>query len=201
MIAASIRRVRNSCVGCEFKFDAKWRSWRAALGSKSKVVASGVLASKRPHRQVYQTSPQRAAVADPIRGVPMSSRLIAAALVGWFATCHAAIADPMTLDFSWRGAKGCVTLFPNPEFHLRGIPAGAKILLLTLTQGVREMGGQELPVPENGVLPSGTFRTFAPCTPGVYQWTAQVKSATGEVLSEAHKARFYPTDELAQDKP
>ncbi|OAF16760.1 MULTISPECIES: hypothetical protein [Bradyrhizobium] len=107
----------------------------------------------------------------------------------------------MTLDFSWRGAQGCVTLFPNPEFHLHNIPAGAKMLLLTLTQGVREMGGQELPIPEDGVLPAGTFRTFAPCSPGVYQWTAQVKSAAGEVLSEAHKARFYPTDALAQDRP
>lgn len=130
----------------------------------------------------------------------MSSRFILAVLVVWLAACHSAFADPMTLDFSWRGSQGCVTLFPNPEIHLRNIPAGARILSLTLTQGVREMGGQELPVPEDGILPSGTFRTFGPCSPGVYQWTAQVRSATGEVLSEAHKARFYPTDELAQDK-
>ena len=131
----------------------------------------------------------------------MSSRFIGVALAGWVAGSHPAFADPMTLDFSWRGAKGCVTLFPNPEFHLRNIPAGARILSLTLTQGVREMGGKELPIPADGILPSGTFRTFGPCNPGAYQWTAQVKSATGEILSEAHKARYYPTDELAQDKP
>ena len=131
----------------------------------------------------------------------MSSRFIAVALVGWLAACQAAFADPMTLDFSWRGSTGCVTLFPNPEFHLRNIPEGARMLSLTLTQGVREMGGQQLPIPAGGILPSGTFRTFAPCKPAVYQWTAQVKSATGQVLSEAHQARFYPTDELAQDKP
>ncbi len=131
----------------------------------------------------------------------MSSRFIAVALAGWLAGCYPAFADPMTLDFSWGGAKGCVTLFPNPEIRLRDIPEGARILSLTLTQGVREMGGQELPIPEKGILPSGTFRTFGPCNPGVYQWTAQVKSSTGEVLSVAHKARFYPTDELAQDKP
>jgi hypothetical protein len=28
-----------------------------------------------------------------------------------------------------------------------------------------------------------------------------VKSSTGQVLSEAHQARFYPTDELAPEKP
>lgn len=134
-------------------------------------------------------------------GVPMLSRFVAVALAGWFAGCHAALADPMTLDFSWGGTKGCVSLFPNPELHLQNVPAGAKSVSVTLTQGVREMGGEELPIPENGILPSGTFRTFAPCVPGVYQWTAQAKSGTGEVLSEAHKARYYPSDELAQHKP
>ena len=63
----------------------------------------------------------------------MSSRFIAAALVGWLAACQAAFADPMTLDFSWRGSTGCVTLFPNPQFHLRNIPEGARMLSLTLT--------------------------------------------------------------------
>lgn len=128
----------------------------------------------------------------------MSSRCVVVALAGWLAGCHAAFADSMTLDFSWGGEKGCVSLFPNPEFHLHNVPAGAKRLSLTLTKGAREMGGQELPIPQNGILPSGTFRTFAPCNPGVYQWTAQAKSATGEVLSEARKARYYPSDELAQ---
>ena len=131
----------------------------------------------------------------------MSSRFVAIAVAGWLAGCTAALADPMTLDFSWAGEKGCVSLFPNPEFHLENVPAGAKSVSLTLTQGVREMGGEELPLPPNGILPAGTFRTFAPCNPGVYQWTAQAKSATGEVLSEARKARYYPSDEVAEHKP
>jgi hypothetical protein len=58
-----------------------------------------------------------------------------------FAACNPALADPMTLDFPWRGAHGCVTLFPNPEIRLRNIPVGAKLLYLTLTQDRREMGG------------------------------------------------------------
>jgi hypothetical protein len=117
------------------------------------------------------------------------------------AVCSPASADPMTLEFSWYGAHGCITLFPNPEIRLRNIPADATSLLLTLAQGSREMGGQEIPIPANGILPFGAIRTFAPCNPGVYQWTALVKSSAGHVLSEAHQARFYPTDELAPEKP
>jgi hypothetical protein len=111
------------------------------------------------------------------------------------AVCRPASADPMTLDFSWRGAQGCITLFPNPEIRLRNIPTGAKSLLLTLTQGPRELGGQDVPIPGDGILSFGAIRTFGPCNPGVYRWTAQVKSSTGQVLSEAHQARFYPSVE------
>ena len=128
-------------------------------------------------------------------------RRVVPALAMLVALCESASADPMTLDFSWHDARGCVTLFPNPEIRLRNIPAGAKLLLITLRQGTREMGGQELPVPPNGILQFGTIRTFGPCNPGIYQWTAQVRSSTGEILSEAHQARFYPTDELASEKP
>jgi hypothetical protein len=131
----------------------------------------------------------------------MSFRVIFAVLTGLVTGCNSALADPMTLDFSWRGARGCVSLFPNPEIRLRNIPADGRFLSLTLTQGLREMGGQELPIPEDGILPFGTIRTFGPCSPGVYRWTAMVKSSTGQVLSEAHQARFYPTDELTQEKP
>ncbi|UQR65480.1 MULTISPECIES: hypothetical protein [Bradyrhizobium] len=123
----------------------------------------------------------------------MRAVVVAVALL--LAVCHPASADPMTLDFSWRGAHGCVTLFPNPEIRLRNIPAGATSMTLTLAEGAREMGGQNVPVPSNGVVPSGTIRTFGPCKPGLYEWTALVKSSTGQVLSEAHQARFYPADE------
>jgi len=108
-----------------------------------------------------------------------------------------AMADPMELDFSWRGTNGCVTLFPNPEIRLRNVPPETKLLLLTLSQGARELGGQQIPVPVNGVVPSGSIRTFGPCRPDVYQWAAVARSATGGVLAEARRARFYPTDEPA----
>lgn len=124
-------------------------------------------------------------------------RAVVIVFVSLLAICHPASADPMSLEFSWRGAHGCVTLFPNPEIHLRNVPAGSTSLSLTLTQGAREMGGQDVPVPGNGILPFGAIRTFGPCNPGLYEWTVLAKSSTGEVLSEAHQARFYPTDESA----
>ena len=131
----------------------------------------------------------------------MSFKVIVLALAALFAAGCSAFADPMTLDFSWRGTHGCVTLFPNPEIRLQNVPAGARLLSLTLAQGPREMGGQELQIPGDGILPYGAIRTFGPCNPGVYRWTAQAKSSTGQILSEAHQARFYPTDELAPEKP
>ncbi|WP_369726017.1 hypothetical protein AB8Z38_15830 [Bradyrhizobium sp. LLZ17] len=122
-------------------------------------------------------------------------------LVAWLAALSPALADPMTIDYSWQGAKGCITLFPNPEIRLHNVPAEAKLLLLVLTQGTREMGGQELSMPANGIVPLGSIRTFAPCRPDVYQWTALAKSADGKVIAEARRARFYPTDELAPERP
>jgi hypothetical protein len=129
----------------------------------------------------------------------MLLRRVVAVLAMLPALCNSGLADPMTLDFSWRDAHGCVTLFPNPEIRLRNVPAGAKLLLLTLTNGARELGGQELPIPADGVLQFGAVRTFGPCNPGIYRWTALVKSSTGQILAEAHQARFYPTDELASE--
>ena len=49
------------------------------------------------------------------------------------------------------------------------------------------MGGQEIPVPVDGVVPSGSIRTFGPCNPAMS--TALVRSSTGEVLSEAHTSQ------------
>jgi len=46
----------------------------------------------------------------------------------------------MSLEFSWQGTKGCVTLFPNPEIRLRNVPPDAKQLLLVLTQGGKGNG-------------------------------------------------------------
>lgn len=132
----------------------------------------------------------------------MPYKLYCGLLVAWISISGGAAADPMmTIDFSWQGTRGCVTLFPNPEIRIRNVPADAKLLLLTLTQGSREMGGEEVPMPANGIVPAGSIRTFGPCRPDAYRWTAVAKSATGKLLGEARQSRFYPTDELAPEKP
>lgn len=132
----------------------------------------------------------------------MPYKLYCGLLAAWISLSGGAAADPtMTIDFSWQGTRGCVTLFPNPEIRIRNVPADAKLLLLTLTQGSREMGGEEVPLPANGIVPAGSIRTFGPCRPDVYRWTAVAKSATGKFLGEGRQARFYPTDELAPEKP
>jgi len=74
-------------------------------------------------------------------------RVVVVAFAFSLSVRRSASSDPMTLDFSWRGAQGCITLFPNPEIRLRNIPTGAKSLSLTLTQGPREPGGQHFPIP------------------------------------------------------
>ena len=130
----------------------------------------------------------------------MLFRVLICAFVAWIPGFGAALAEPMTIDFSWQSAGGCITLFPNPEIRFKNVPPDAKLLLLTLSQGTRELGGQEITMPANGVLPSGSIRTFGPCRSDVYQWTAVAKSSKGEVLAEARRARVYPTDELASEK-
>lgn len=130
----------------------------------------------------------------------MLFRVLLCTFAAWISAFGAASAEPMTIDFSWQSTGGCITLFPNPEIRFKNVPPDAKLLLLTLSQGAREMGGQEIAMPANGVLPSGSIRTFGPCRPDVYQWTAVVKSSKGEVLAEARRARVYPTDELASEK-
>jgi hypothetical protein len=87
----------------------------------------------------------------------MVGRVFAAAAAVLIVACSPALFDPITIDFSWQGAKGCITLFLNPEIRMRNVPPGAKLLLLTLAQGTREMGGQEIPLPENGILPPGAI--------------------------------------------
>jgi hypothetical protein len=131
----------------------------------------------------------------------MLVRGVCGAIALWLGLSGPVSADPMAIDFSWKDSKGCVTLFPNPEIRLRNVPADGKLLLLVLMQGTREMGGQELPMPTNGVVPFGSIRTFGPCKPDMYQWTALAKSANGTVLAEAHRARSFPTDELPPGGP
>jgi hypothetical protein len=100
----------------------------------------------------------------------------------------------MTLDLSWQGAHGCVRLFLNPEIRLRNVPADDASMSLTLRQGAREMGGQNVSVPVIASCCLGTIRTFGPCNPGLYEWT-EIFDRTS--FFRKHQGRFYPAGELA----
>lgn len=106
-----------------------------------------------------------------------------------------AIADQMAIDFTFRGTKGCVSLFPNPEIRLTHVPPGAKNVVLTL-QGPeqRELGGEEIRLPSNGVIPAGSIRSFAPCNPGVYTYLALVKAKDGGTIATAELKRAFPSE-------
>ena len=65
-------------------------------------------------------------------------------------------------------------------------------MLLILTQGSDERGGQEVDLPTTGELPEGAVTTFGPCNPGMYVWTAIFKSAAGKVVGEARVEKPFP---------
>lgn len=109
-----------------------------------------------------------------------------------FATSRATADDAMTLDFSFKGTRGCVTLFPNPEIRFQNVPLGTRWVLLKLSQGTRDLGGQEVAMPASGILPFDTVRTYAPCNAGVYTYEAVVRSSQGQVLSQIRKSRAFP---------
>ncbi|MFT4117559.1 hypothetical protein [Bradyrhizobium sp.] len=108
---------------------------------------------------------------------------------------NGALADPLSMDFTFRGTKGCLTLFSNPEIRLKQLPAGAKLVLLTL-QGPnhRDMGGQEITLPSDGVIPAEAIRTFAPCNPGLYTYKAVVKAKDGAAIGTAEAERPFPSE-------
>jgi hypothetical protein len=63
---------------------------------------------------------------------------------------------------------------------------------MLLTHGERELGGQEIPFPTTGVIPAGVITIAGPCVPGVYSWTATLKSVAGETLAIVRRDRGFP---------
>ena len=107
----------------------------------------------------------------------------------------------MTMSFSFLNSRPCISLFDNPEIRLKDVPQGAASILVQLTQADQEYGGQEVPLPKNGILPAGALRTFGPCNPGVYQYEVTVKSIAGEVLGRARQSRTFPDDNESKAGP
>lgn len=113
-------------------------------------------------------------------------------LVLWSSTV---LADGSTsFDFTFDRLSGCKTIFTNPEIRFQGVPKEARTVLLTLHQGERDLGGEEVALPASGILPPGEVHTMAPCNPDTYTYKAFVKSADGRIVAKADKSHFFPTN-------
>jgi len=98
------------------------------------------------------------------------------------------------LDYSWANVVGCRRIAKSPAFKFSNIPAHSHSVSLVLTKSDREFGGQEVILPENGIVPEGSISMEGPCAPGNYRWTATIKSATGTILATVHADRWFPAN-------
>jgi hypothetical protein len=96
--------------------------------------------------------------------------------------------------FSWAGVPSCRTLSRSPAFKFSNFPPNTRTVLLVLTQGEREFGGQEIAFPATGLVPEGAITMRGPCVAGTYRWTAALKSATGEILATIHTDLHFPSE-------
>lgn len=102
--------------------------------------------------------------------------------------------DKKTLDYSWANVVGCKRISKAPAFKFSNVPANAHTVSLVLTKGDREFGGQEVVLPESGLIPEGLITMEGPCSPGMYRWTATIKSVTGVILATLRADRWFPAD-------
>jgi hypothetical protein len=120
----------------------------------------------------------------------MKIRIAASLLAVAFSTN--VMANDISIEFTWDGSATCKTVYLNPRMIIRNFPPQATRVLITLTEGNREKGGQEVDMPSSGIIPAGVISTIGICNPGIYRWTAIFKSASGAVVAEAHVDRRFP---------
>ena len=102
-------------------------------------------------------------------------------------------ADDMKIQFAFPAPKPCTTVFGNPEIKLKNVPPGTRSVLVRFRREKNyEMGGQEVPLPSDGVLKPETLRTWGPCNAGLYTYEVIAKSGTGAVLAKAEWSEPYP---------
>lgn len=107
----------------------------------------------------------------------------------------------MTLSFKWGNIPLCTTGRPNkvanPEFILKGVPAGTTRVVFKLRDldvPSYDHGGGKVKMSQSGKVPPGVFTYKSPCPPGgvhTYEWTAtaQIGNKTAAV---AKARRKYP---------
>jgi hypothetical protein len=114
------------------------------------------------------------------------------ALIIFSAASIPAIADEASINFSWDGVETCKRVAMSPRITISHYPTETTRVLLTLAQGERENGGQEVELPSSGVLAAGAVTTLGICNAGTYTWTAIFKAANGAVLGEVKVNKYFP---------
>ena len=106
----------------------------------------------------------------------------------------AALAQEMTVDFSWSGVPGCQGASVSPAFQVRNVPDKTRSLHFTLIKrgDDREYGGSTVTYPSSGNIPQGAVFSYSPCQPGEYVWTVTALDALGKPLAIATKIRQFP---------
>jgi hypothetical protein len=166
--------------------DGRGASAGAAINNRARTIGFSPATWNHPHEVRYDRP-----YADAAKGPPPMTNRIALSLL-CLAISTPALANEISIDFSWHGVPACQTLSRSPRITIRGFPKDAKKVLLILTQGKAERGGQEVDLPASGELPEGAITTFGPCNPGIYRWTAIFKSASGETIAEARVEKPFP---------
>jgi hypothetical protein len=96
--------------------------------------------------------------------------------------------EQMSMETSWENIPRCVgRTGKNAAMTIKNAPRGTKFISATLISVAMEMGGERVPLPENGIIPEGAVHTIAPCTPGTYRWTINAEDAQGRLLSTIQK--------------
>jgi hypothetical protein len=99
----------------------------------------------------------------------------------------------MSMETSWDNVPRCVgRIGKNATMTIRNAPRGTKFISATLTFGTRELGGERIPFPDNGIIAEGAVHLMAPCPPGTYRWTISAEDAHGGVLGTVHKNMDFP---------
>jgi hypothetical protein len=120
-------------------------------------------------------------------------------LMSWTPAVAFEPAAPMSITFSFRQPKdACTGYFQSPEIRLQNVPPGAALVRITLTQKDSELGGQEVPLSVNHIVPVGAIHTQGPCNPGIYTYSAIVSNSIGHILAKATLSREFPSDEIHQ---
>ena len=109
--------------------------------------------------------------------------------------------QPMEVSFEWRGNAGSYDSSPNPEIHVRNVPAGTAFLDVYVKDLQRPgtfHGGGTVAYDGSGVIAVGALNNYRgpqPPAPEVHTYVFRVRALNADkslVLGEGEASRKYP---------